>query len=119
MRIKLDENVPFRVVTVLAELGHDVDTIVEEGLKGRDDDQIWPEIQSAKRFLITRDLDFSDERRYPPGTHEGTLVLRLSDDRSRVVAQRIGLVFTSEPVESWSGCLVIVSDHKVRIRHPR
>lgn len=66
MRIKLDENIPFRVVTVLAELGHDVDTIVEEGLKGQDDDQIWPATRSAQRFLITRDLDFSDERRYPP-----------------------------------------------------
>lgn len=35
------------------------------------------------------------------------------------MAQRIGLMFTSEPVASWSGCLVIVSDHKVRIRRPR
>jgi hypothetical protein len=46
------------------------------------------------------------------------MVLRLSDDRSSVVAQRLAIVFASEQVEEWTGCLVIVSDHKVRVRRP-
>ncbi len=116
MRVKLDENLPERLVPILVELGHDVDTVLNEGLKGAKDDDLWPAIQKAGRFLITKDLGFSDARRYPPGTHRGILVFRLSDDRSAVVAQRLELVFRGETVAGWEGCLVIVTDHKVRVR---
>lgn len=67
MRLKLDENLPARLVPILVELGHDVDTVVREGLKGAKDDDLWPAVQKAERFLITKDLGFSDVRRYPPG----------------------------------------------------
>ena len=66
MRIKLDENVPDRAVASLAALGHDIDTVTGEGLGGATDEDLWPKVQEAARFLITRDLGFSDERRYPP-----------------------------------------------------
>ena len=70
-----------------------------EGLKGAKDDDLWPAVQTAERFLITKDLGFSDARRYAPGTHQGILVFRLSDDRSAVVAQRLELVFRGETIE--------------------
>ena len=116
MKIKIDENLPQRLVPILGRLGHDADTVAQEGLRGQDDEHLWPEIQKAERFLITKDLGFSDARLYPPGTHQGILVLRLADDRSRIVADRIASVFTTEAVESWARCLVIVTNHKVRIR---
>ena len=37
MTIKLDENLPKRLVADLHALGHDVDTVVMERLAGRDD----------------------------------------------------------------------------------
>jgi hypothetical protein len=43
-------------------------------------------------------------------------VFRLSDDRSRVIAERLAFVFRNEMVEDLAGCLVIVTDHKVRVR---
>lgn len=64
MTIKLDENLPERLVAELSALGHDVDTVRAEQLAGRDDNDVWRGAQSAHRFLITQDLDFSDVRRY-------------------------------------------------------
>ena len=40
MRIKLDENLPTRLVGILSQLGHKVDTVPEEGLKGHQDPDI-------------------------------------------------------------------------------
>jgi len=80
MRIKLDENLPARLAGLFRDPSHDVDTVVQEGLQG-----------------------FADERRYPPGTHRGIMVLRLSDDRSSAVAERLVAVFATESVEAWSG----------------
>lgn len=36
MRIKLDENVPARLVPLLTDLGHDVDTVIGEKLVPRE-----------------------------------------------------------------------------------
>lgn len=60
MRIKLDENLPAILASDLARLGHDIDTVPREGLKGHLDTEIWEAAQRAWRFLITQDLDFSD-----------------------------------------------------------
>jgi hypothetical protein len=35
--------------------------------------------QRAGRFLVTQDLDFSDVRRFEPGSHHGLLLVRLPD----------------------------------------
>lgn len=69
MNIKLDENLPASLVGALAKLGHDVDTVVAEGLAGETDNVVCQAAQDARRFLITQDLDFSDIRRFAPGTH--------------------------------------------------
>jgi predicted nuclease of predicted toxin-antitoxin system len=57
VRIKLDENLPDRLVAVLTTLGHDVDTVHGEQLTGRADPDVWSAAQSAWRFLITQDLE--------------------------------------------------------------
>ena len=41
MRVKLDENLPLRLATRLAGIGHDVRTVKTEGLRGRIDLEIW------------------------------------------------------------------------------
>jgi len=41
MRIKLDENLPARLVPILQRHGHDVDTVPEEHLSGRPESGSW------------------------------------------------------------------------------
>jgi predicted nuclease of predicted toxin-antitoxin system len=63
VNIKLDENLPERILFELQALVHDVDTVRSEHLAGRNDDEVWQAAQAANRFLITQGLDFSDVRR--------------------------------------------------------
>jgi predicted nuclease of predicted toxin-antitoxin system len=116
--IKLDENLPARLVTILTTLGHDVDSVAQEGLRGRDDADVWRAAQAAGRFFITQDLDFSDIRRYTPGTHRGLLLVRLREPGRRALTARIRALFEHEPVEMWAGCFAIATDVKLRIRAP-
>jgi len=71
MKIKLDENLPHRLATLLKNLGHEVHTLYEERLVGRPDAEVWEATQKESRFLITQDLDFSDSRKFAPGSHHG------------------------------------------------
>jgi predicted nuclease of predicted toxin-antitoxin system len=51
MRIKLDENLPIALVGTLTQLGHDTDSVQEEGLQGASDPDVWAAAQAAERFL--------------------------------------------------------------------
>ncbi|MEN6371514.1 MAG: DUF5615 family PIN-like protein [Armatimonadota bacterium] len=118
MRIKLDENIPVGLSAVLASLGHDVDTVQDENLTGRDDEAVWKAAQDSGRFFLTQDLDFSDTRKFKPGTHCGVLVIRLIQPGIRTLIQLVESMFTSEDVENWRDCFVVVTEHKLRIKKP-
>jgi len=119
VKIKLDENLPDRLVAVLAGLGHNVDTVRTEQLTGRADPDVWSAAQAAQRFLITQDLDFSDVRRFTPGTHAGLLLVRLTRPGRHALFERVLTVFQTEKIEEWTGCLVVATDQKIRIRRPQ
>jgi len=116
MKIKLDENIPRHVVTVLLDLGHDADTVPDEGLAGSTDDLVWRSAQQTGLLLITQDLDFSDISRFAPGTHAGIILLRMRSNGRAAIFRRMKLIFESEAVNTWSGCFVVITDRKIRIR---
>lgn len=116
MRIKLDENLPVEIAARLRTLGHDVQTVHDEGLVGRDDREIWEAAQREKRFLVKQDLDFSDTRRFIPGSHLGILLVRLRSPNRQSLIDRIEEVFQTEDVAGWAGCFVVATERKVRIR---
>lgn len=119
MRVKLDENFPAALAGDLAALGHDVQTVIEEGLKGRPDGQIADAAGREGRFLVSQDLDFSDARRFVPGRHPGLLLVRLKRPGREALRARVCALFRREPVETWAGCLVVATETKVRIRRPQ
>ena len=95
-----------------------VDTVPSEHLAGRDDNEVWQAAQTVDRFLITQDLDFSDVRRFTPGTHAGLLLVRLTQPGRNALATRVAMLFATEHVDQWRGCLVVATGHKVRIKRP-
>jgi predicted nuclease of predicted toxin-antitoxin system len=118
VNLKLDENLPDRLVSVLSDFGHDVETARSEQLTGRDDADVWAATQSAARFFITQDLDFSDQRLYTPGTHAGLLLVRLAQPGRDALLERVAMLFATESVEAWRSCLVVATDRKVRVKRP-
>jgi len=118
MNIKLDENMPAALVDALQALGHDADTVPQQGIAGRDDRVVWNAAQRAGRLLITQDLDFSDVRRYRPGTHCDLLLVRLRKPGRAALTARVSAAFETEQVQTWQQCFVVLTDHKLRIRRP-
>ena len=69
--VKLDENLGNPHLELLRGSGYDADTVVGERLLGSTDELLWSKVVADGRFLINSDLDFSDIRRFRPGTHPG------------------------------------------------
>ena len=118
MRIKLDENLPAGLTTVLAALGHDADTVPGEGLRGQDDRTVWRAAQDAGRLLITQDMDFSDVRRFRPGSHHGLVLVRLKKPGRRALTERVLTAFRSEDASTWERAFVVLTDSRTRVHRP-
>jgi len=118
MHVKVDENLPAELASMLIAHGHEADTVPAEGLGGRPDEEVWTAVVRANRFLVTQDLDFSDVRRFVPGTHPGILLLRLEHPSRAALVQRMAQVLASEDIEAWQGCIAVATRHKIRIRRP-
>lgn len=116
MRIKLDENLPLELQSGLGSLGHDVHSVFDENLAGEPDDKIWHACTGEERFLITQDLDFSDLRKYPPGTHAGIMILRVNDDSRKNLIRVVLQAFQEQDTSAFERALVVVTDVKIRIR---
>ena len=116
MKIKLDENLPAELVDLLRAKNHDVHTVLEEMLAGRNDVTIFQAAHTENRLLITQDLDFSDIRKYKPGTHPGIALVRLRDPNRRSLIERLRQILETDTIETWAGCFVVIGDRKLRIR---
>lgn len=114
MKIKLDENLPVRLAGILAAFGHDVHTVPDENLAGHPDADIWRAASNESRFLITQNLDFSDTRRFMPGTHAGLLLLRLREPGAQALVDALTVV--ADSIETWGGCFVVVTENKIRVK---
>ena len=116
MKVKLDENISAQLVGALAGYGLEADTVQAEGLTGRSDQDVWRAAQSEQRFFITQDMDFSDARRFVPGTHAGLLVVRSREPGARAIVGAVAAI--AGEIGSWSGCFVVPTGRKLRVRRP-
>ncbi len=118
MTIKLDENIPGAVAGALRSRGHDVDTVLEESLGGRDDPTVLSAAIDEGRLLLTLDRGFGDVRAYPPGTHPGIIVLRPDDQRVPSVVAMVETLVDHHDIEGHAGCITVVQRNVLRVRRP-
>lgn len=116
--VKLDENLGQSHTKLLREAGYVAQRVHDQGMSGTEDNELWEHVCAETRFFITLDLDFSDVRRFSPGSHPGILLLR-PRSRSRDAALAVlARVLEEHPFEKLAGCLVVADELRTRIRRP-
>ncbi len=116
MKVKLDENMPADLGTLLVKGGHDVHGVLDESLGGSADSVIVEAARREERILMTFDLDFADVRNYPPGSHAGIVVFRLRDQRWATLAPPATRLLEQGKLEDLATSLAIVTETRVRLR---
>jgi len=116
LKVIVDENLPGRAVQLLKEHGYDAASVVELGMGGWKDSQLWVTIQKDERFLITADKGFGDIRVYPPGTHFGILVLRPEEDGIRPLVDLLQKVLQAYRLEDFVGATTVATPRGIRLR---
>jgi predicted nuclease of predicted toxin-antitoxin system len=116
--VKLDEHLGKAHLQLLREGSYDVDSVLGERLAGSSDELLWSRVVADGRFLITLDLDFSDVRRFRPGTHPGILLVRARSTSVSAVLRVLRRVLAERPLEDLRGCLAVADERSTRIRWP-
>jgi predicted nuclease of predicted toxin-antitoxin system len=118
VKIKLDENLPLSARDVLTQTNHDVDTVPDEQLNGASDRRVVDAATKAGRLLITLDRGLGDLRMYPPGTHAGILVLRVSDQSARTVCAALYSLIAAHDLSTLTGAVAVAQSALLRVRRP-
>ena len=118
MKVKLDENLGRLHAELVRAAGHVTARVTEQGLSGAKDTAVWQHVCDTGRFFITLDLDFSDVRRFVPGTHPGILLIRARSKGREAVARVLRRVLAEHGLESLVGCLAVADESSTRIRRP-
>jgi predicted nuclease of predicted toxin-antitoxin system len=116
--VKLDENLARAHAEFLNVSGCSAERVTDEGLSGAEDSTVWQRALAEGRFFVTLDLDFSDVRRFPPGTHPGLLLLRAGNRSRDAILAILQRVVAEHPLNTLQGCFAVADAHHTRIRRP-
>jgi hypothetical protein len=95
VKLELDENIPQSAANRLAALGYDVDTVLDEQLGGRSDEDVWAAAQ-PRTVSSSPTTSTSDTRKFEPGKHAGVLIVRLPDSEQWLVGDHL-VAWFSDP----------------------
>lgn len=113
MKFLLDENVAQSVGRGLRGVGFTSFHILDIGLVGATDDEVFAFARKKKLTIITHDKDFSNLIHFPLQKHYGVIVLRLSNQKPLNVSFHLRKFLAAH--KNIKSKLVILSEGGVRI----
>jgi predicted nuclease of predicted toxin-antitoxin system len=82
MRFLVDANLPRSAFELFIKLGHATEFVRDIGMGAAPDGVVAARARETGAAIVTRDLDFSDIRQYPPSEYAGIMVLRFASSPS-------------------------------------
>jgi len=116
MKIIVDENVSYGVVSYLRKTGYEVFGIMEISAAEFDDFSVFELVKSEKAVLITRDHHFRNSLRFPPEETACIIYIRKGNLTTSEEIDLIKWFLSSYSFESFKGKLVTLSRGKIKIR---
>ena len=116
MRFKLDENLPLGLAEDLRRLGHEADTVEDEGLQGASDPVVVEAAFQDKRILLTLDKGIANIHRYPASQGAGVVLFRPDTVGRTAVATFIRERLDELLASDLPGRLAVVGTSRIRFR---
>lgn len=115
MKIIVDENVSFGVVSFLRDKGYDVIAIAEDS-SGLSDAYVFELVKKERGALITRDHHFTNSLRFPSKDTLCIIFIRKGNLTSQEEIDLIEWFFNYFSISDFQGCLVTISKGHVKVR---
>ena len=115
MRFLVDENLPFSLIRLLRDAGHDTFDVAASPLRSSPDERLWMLAARERRILITKDLDFPFPhiRPYPPGL----ILIRVPDTfTGEQITRLFSKVLKASKPKDFEGRITVVLPGRTRVR---
>jgi len=121
LTVLLDQNVPLAAVEWLRSQrpGWLVHHVTAVGMQGCSDRSVYLWAQQHSAVVVTYDEDFADARYFPLGQHCGVVRLRVWPTTTEATIEALTRLLSLVPAGDLVGSLVIIDNHKIRIRYRR
>ncbi len=116
MRFLVDECAGPGLARWLKEHGHDVFSVFDQA-RGITDDDVLQIALETERILITIDKDFGEKVFREKRFHQGVILLRLKDERSRAKIAAMERLLASF-ADRLRGQFVVVTETRIRLSSP-
>jgi hypothetical protein len=93
-RFLIDESLGIGVAELLREANWNVKFVDEVGLRGRSDEDVFAYAYREDRILLAHDVDFLNDRRFPPHRNPGVIVLPGAAGEEVTLAKALGLAIS-------------------------
>ena len=118
MKFKLDENFDWKLAAMVADGGHEADTVKDEQLSGKPDEMVYEACVTDGRVLITLDLDFANPFRFPPAPTAGIVVVRPARPVLSLIRDTLAAALPTLKASDLRGSLWIVEPGRMRVYDP-
>lgn len=116
MKFLIDESISSAVAEGLRASGHDVSSIVEAGLAGVKDEDVFALARSERAVLVTRDHGFTRQTRFPSNEVGAILYVRPGNLTAEEEARLVVSFVQAHEFDLFQGALVTITRSGVRIR---
>lgn len=117
MRILIDEDLPRAVLLSLRAAGIEAIRVVDEGLRGQPDAEIFAAAITRGLTLLTADLGFGNRARLTRLPHPGVIIARFPNDTpAEVIARLITSALIELTDDEVRGGLTLIEPGRVRLR---
>jgi predicted nuclease of predicted toxin-antitoxin system len=116
VKLLADMNVSLLTVEWLRSCDHEAIHVREQGLQRATDELILRKAREEQRVLITMDLDFGYLMAVSGEQLPSVILLRLGNETSERVNERLASVLRLEHLDWTSGLFVTVTDSNLRVR---
>lgn len=114
----VDEDLPRSTAVALRRAGHRASDVRDVGLRGRSDREVFAFAQAQGAVLVSADKGFANVLAFPPGTHNGLIVVRVPNELpTRLLNEELLRSLADLAGEDLKGVLVIVEVGRTRLRH--
>jgi predicted nuclease of predicted toxin-antitoxin system len=96
-------NLPLKIADAFHDSGHEVDTVLSEGLVGAPDTEILDHARLEHRILLTMDKGIADIRLFPPYVYPGIVLFRPATSGRAEVLRFVRQALPDLLLTNWRG----------------
>jgi predicted nuclease of predicted toxin-antitoxin system len=115
IKFLLDENIPYALIDLLQKRGFDVQHLKKMGKQGIKNGEVYEIAENEKSWIVTRDADFQNLRKFYSYNIAGIILFRLTRSKTEHLLNAMVRLLDKQEDKFTGKNLIIVEDYEVKI----